>query len=128
MSVSQSTENISKICCLFGNRKFKFQVIVFYNINVLIKSFNLNYDSTEWRLFIDFSKLSLKAVLIYNGNSLPFIYVGHAILMSQTYANMTALIYVINYAECVICGDLKVIAVLLGIQPGYNKYCCFLCM
>jgi len=24
-------------------------------------------------------------------------------------------------------GDLKVVALLLGMQPGYTKYCCFLC-
>jgi hypothetical protein len=26
-----------------------------------------------------------------------------------------------------ICGDLKVIALLLGVQLGYTKYCCSLC-
>ena len=26
-----------------------------------------------------------------------------------------------------ICGDLKVVAILLGMQQGYTKYCCFLC-
>jgi len=26
-----------------------------------------------------------------------------------------------------ICGHLKVIAVLLGLQFGYTKFCCFLC-
>ena len=26
-----------------------------------------------------------------------------------------------------ICGDLKVIGLLLGMQPGYTKYCCFIC-
>ena len=26
-----------------------------------------------------------------------------------------------------ICGDLKVIAIILGMQLGYTKYCCFLC-
>jgi hypothetical protein len=26
-----------------------------------------------------------------------------------------------------ICGDLKVIALLLGLQLGCTKYCCFLC-
>ena len=27
-----------------------------------------------------------------------------------------------------ICGDLKVIALLLGMQMGFTKYCCFLCL
>jgi hypothetical protein len=26
-----------------------------------------------------------------------------------------------------ICGDLNVIALLVGLQLGYTKYCCFLC-
>jgi len=26
-----------------------------------------------------------------------------------------------------LCGDLKVVALLLGMQVGYIKYCCFLC-
>jgi hypothetical protein len=26
-----------------------------------------------------------------------------------------------------VCGDFKVIAVLLGLQTGYTKYSCFLC-
>jgi hypothetical protein len=26
-----------------------------------------------------------------------------------------------------VCGDLKVIAVLLGLELGYTKFCCFLC-
>ena len=25
------------------------------------------------------------------------------------------------------CGDLKVTALLLGLQLGYTKFCCFLC-
>src|ERR1043165_8429011 len=35
----------------------------------------------------------------------------------------------INYNghQWVICGDLKVIAILLGMQLGYTKFCCFLC-
>jgi len=26
-----------------------------------------------------------------------------------------------------ICGDLKIVALLLGIQQGLTKYCCFIC-
>ncbi|GFT46791.1 hypothetical protein TNCV_1317251 [Trichonephila clavipes] len=38
---------------------------------------NISYDLNNWRLFIDFSKLSLKAVLLHNGNILPSIPIGH---------------------------------------------------
>ena len=55
---------------------------------------------------------------------------GHAVHMKETYINMKVLLNSINYNEhkWKICGDLKVIAILLGMQLGYTKYCCFLCM
>ena len=95
-----------------------------------MKSLNLNYDPIEWRLFIDYSKFSLNAVLLHNGNLLSSIPVGHADHMKETYANMTALLDSLKYHEhkWKICGDLKVIAILLGMQLGYTKHCCFLCM
>jgi len=31
------------------------------------------HDPTEWRLFIDSSQSSLKAVLLHNGNKFPFV-------------------------------------------------------
>lgn len=108
----------------------KNNLVVCCDINGLMKSLNLNHDPTEWRLFIDSSKLSLKAVLLHNGNLLSSIPVGHAVHMKETYANMTALLDSIKYHEhkWKICGDLKVIAILLGMQLGYTKHCCFLCM
>jgi len=33
----------------------------------------------------------------------------------------------IKYDKWQICGDLKVIALLLGLQQGFTKYCCFIC-
>ena len=35
------------------------------NIHGLIDALNITYDPNEWRLFIDPSKTSLKAVLLY---------------------------------------------------------------
>ncbi|ESO05353.1 hypothetical protein HELRODRAFT_171733 [Helobdella robusta] len=71
---------------------------------------NLNYDPSEWRLFIDSSKLSLKAVLLHNGNHFPSVPIGHAAHMKETYLNMKTLLNPINYNEhkWKICGDLKV--------------------
>ena len=36
----------------------------------------------------------------------------------------------VNYNEhgWEICGDLKVIALLLGLQGGFTMFCCFLCL
>ena len=94
---------------------------------------NFNYNPTEWRLFIDSSKLSLKAILLHTGNRLPSVPIGHADHTKETYINMKVLLNSINYnnqsvSQWKICRDLKVIAILLGMQLGYTKYCCFLCM
>jgi len=42
---------------------------------------------------------------------------------------MKILMETINYDKFKrqICGDLKVIALLLGLQQGFTKYCCFIC-
>ena len=42
---------------------------------------------------------------------------------------MKILMEAINYDKLKwqICGDLKVIALLLGLQQGFTKYCCFIC-
>ena len=46
----------------------------------------------------------------------------------ESYENMI-LMEAINYDKYKwqICGDLKVIALLLGLQQGFTKYCCFIC-
>ena len=76
---------------------------------------NLKYDRTEWRLFIDSSQLSLKAVLLHNGNRLPSVSIGYADHMKETYINMKVPHNSIdsNQHNWKICGDLKVIAILL---------------
>ena len=38
------------------------------NIYGLFSAFNIDYDVSEWRLYIDASKYSNKAVLLHNGN------------------------------------------------------------
>ena len=89
-----------------------------------------SYTPSEWRLFIDSSKRSLKCVLLHNGNKLASIPIGHSVQMKETYENMKIILDRIKYAEhdWVICGDLKVLAMLLGQQSGYTKYPCFLCL
>jgi hypothetical protein len=48
--------------------------------------------------------------------------------MKETYENMKNLIDKINYNKHSwnVCGDLKIIAIFLGVQLGYTKYCCFI--
>jgi hypothetical protein len=100
------------------------------DIQGLIEELDNEYIPEEWRLFIDSSKVSLKAVLLHNGNSKPSIPLAHAVSLKETYDSMKILLDVIKYSDHKwnICSDLKVVALLLGMQLGYTKYMCFLCL
>ena len=83
----------------------------------------------QWRLFIDSSKVILKLVLLHNGNKFPSVPLAHAASTKEIYESMKLLLGKIKYDEFKwkLCGDLKVVALLLGMQLRYTKYCCFLC-
>ena len=100
------------------------------NIEKLITAMGTLYTPSEWRLFIDSSKRSLKYVLLHNENKLAFVPIGHLIQMKETYENMKTILDRIKYSkhEWVICGNLKVLSMLLGKQCGNTKYLCFLCL
>ena len=82
---------------------------------------DIDYEAKEWRLFIDASKYSLKAVFLYNWNELPSIPVGHAVDMKQTYANLKKLLLAIYYERhnLQLCAVQKVVAILMGLHTGY---------
>jgi hypothetical protein len=100
------------------------------NVSGLFEALGYTYDPNEWRLFIDASKRSLKAVLLHNGNIQPSIPLAHSVHLKESYQNMVILMNAIKYDthNWKICGDLKVIGLLLGMQSGFTKYCCFLCL
>ena len=100
------------------------------NTEGLITAMGTSYTPSEWRLFIDSSKRSLKFVLLHNRNKLASAPIGHSIQMKKTYENMKTVLDRIKYTEheWVICGDLKVLSMLLGQQGGNTKYPCFLCL
>jgi hypothetical protein len=68
------------------------------------------HNTPEWRLFIDSSKVSLKDVLLHNGNKYPLMPLAHAVNMKESYENMNLLLEKIHYEKYKrnICGDLKV--------------------
>lgn len=96
----------------------------------LMNEIGISHNPTDWRLFIDSSKFSLKAVLLHNGNQKPSVPVAHCVGMKETYESMEKILIAIKYDvyKWQICGDLKVIALLLGLQGGFTKFCCFLCL
>lgn len=80
------------------------------NVSGLIAALGIAYDPTHWRLFIDSSCRSLKAVLLHNGNEFASVPVGHSVQMSENYNNMDFLLRSLDYSQhnWLICGDLKV--------------------
>ena len=100
------------------------------NIPGLFMSLGLPHNPSDWCLFIDSSKRSLKGVLLHNGNKYPSIPIAHSVHLKESYDNMEFLLEAIKYSEYQwsLCGDLKVIGLLMGMQAGLTKYCCFLCL
>lgn len=94
-----------------------------------MRKFGFEHNPDEWRIFFDASKTSLKGVLLHNGNIWPTIPVLHTAYLRESYLNLKLCLEKLNYAkhQWRICGDFKVIGLLLGQQSGFTKYPCFLC-
>ena len=58
------------------------------NVRGLFYSIGIPCIPSEWRLFIDSSSKSLKAVLIHNGNKYPFLLLVHSVHLKETYENV----------------------------------------
>lgn len=84
----------------------------------------------EWRLFIDGSKTSIKVVLLHNGNVKPSVPIGFAIGLKEEFETLNRIMQLIQYNKFNfrIIADLKVVAILMGLQSGYTKFNCFLCL
>ena len=52
-----------------------------HDVAGLLQAMSCIYDSTEWGLFIDSSKPSLKCVLPHNGNRYASIPIGHSVYL-----------------------------------------------
>ena len=101
------------------------------DVRGLLKGMGLpQYEASDWRLFIDSSKRSLKCVLLHNGNKFGSIPIAHSTEMKEEYDAIVLILQKIKYQEhrWVICADLKMVNFLLGQQSGNTKYPCFLCL
>ena len=105
--------------------------VLFFNyVCSVMEVLGYEYNPDQWRFFIDSSKVSLKVVLLHNGNRFPSDALVYAASMQKSYESMKLLLGKIKYDEFKwkLCGDLEVVALLLRMQLGYTKYCCFLCV
>lgn len=88
------------------------------------------YTPSDWRLFLDSSKRSLKCVLLHNGNVYGAVPIGHSVHLREEHNDIKMVIDLLQYHQhnWVICVDLKMVNFLLGQQHGFTKFPCYLCM
>ena len=93
------------------------------DVQGLIKKLGIVYNSNDWRLFIDASKSSLKAVLLHNTNQFASITLAHSTCMKKSYENIKLLLSKLQYSTHTwkICVDFKVLNMLLGQQSGFTN-------
>lgn len=101
-----------------------------HDIGALMISMNIEYAAEDWRLFIDGSKTSLKAVLLFYNNSINPVPLAFSKVTKETYESLKQILEMIKWNEHQwrISADLKVIALLSGLQTGYTKHMCYLCL
>ncbi len=99
------------------------------DIHGLFNALGHNHEVEEWRLFIDASKYSLKAVLLHNWNKLPSVPIAYATGLIESYESMRLILEKVKYNlyKWKVIADFKVIALLSGLQLGNTKYPCYLC-
>ena len=99
----------------------------FYGVDIqgVIEKLGTVYNPSDWRLFVDASKLSLKA----NRNQFASIPLAHSTCMKEFYENMKILLSKLQYSTHTwkIWADFKVLNMLLGPLSGFTKYPYFMC-
>ncbi|XP_045137465.1 uncharacterized protein LOC123519893 [Portunus trituberculatus] len=70
-----------------------------HNVTGLFEAIGITLNPKEWRLFIDSSCKSLKAVLLHNGNMYPSLPVAHSVQLKEEYKNVKMLLDALKYEE-----------------------------
>ncbi|KAL7834776.1 hypothetical protein SRHO_G00290230 [Serrasalmus rhombeus] len=100
------------------------------NVAGLFEAIGITCNPNEWRLFIDSSCKSLKAVLLHNGNKYPSLPVAHSVHLKEEYTSVKMLLGALKYDEYgwEVIGDFKMVSFLMGLQGGFTKYPFFICL
>lgn len=83
------------------------------NVYFIIETIGHEYETDEWHLLIDSSKVSLKVVLLQNGNYFPSVPLDHAGNMKESYDNIKLILEKkvgITTSSGIFCGGLKLVA------------------
>lgn len=101
-----------------------------HDVSGLFEEIGIDFEPKEWRLFIDSSCKSLKAVLLHNGNRYPSLPLAHSVSLKENYDNVKKVLNALKYEQYgwEVIGDFKIVTFLMGLQGGYTKFPCFLCL
>ncbi|XP_051552787.1 uncharacterized protein LOC127440312 [Myxocyprinus asiaticus] len=101
-----------------------------HSVTSLFEAIGIACNQNEWRLFIDSSSRSLKAVLLHNGNKFPSLPLAHSVHLKEEYNSIKTLLDALKYNEYgwEVIGDFKMVAFLMGLQGGFTKFPCYLCL
>src|SRR6218665_2358068 len=100
------------------------------NVVGLLEAIGITCNPSEWRLFIDSSSRSLKAVLLHNGNNYPFLPLAHSVHLKEECTSVKMLLSALKYDDYrwEVIGDFKMVSFLMGLQSDFTKFPCFLCL
>ena len=97
------------------------------NVQELKEELQHERSSGQFSSFVDWSKVSLKAVLLCNRKKVPSMPVARAVHMQEMYENLQVWLQEMHYEEhqWKICADLNVAAIQTVLQGRYTKFCGF---
>ncbi|XP_061420717.1 uncharacterized protein LOC133350399 [Lethenteron reissneri] len=101
-----------------------------HNVTSLFEAIGIACNQNEWRLFVDSSSRSLKAVLLHNGNKYPSLPLAQMVHLKEDYNSIKTLMHALKYDEYgwEVIGDFKMVAFLMGLQGDFTKFPCYLCL
>src|SRR6218665_166850 len=87
-------------------------------------------NPSEWRQFIDSSSQSRKSVLLHNGNNYPTLPMAHYMHLKGDYTSVKMLLSALKYDDYgwEVIEYFKMVSFLMGLQEGFTKFSCFLCL
>ena len=72
-------------------------MVCWKDINGLISWFGVDYNTSDWKIFIDSWQSSLKDVGLHNGNVFASIPGAHSVHMREMYYTIKLLLNSVNY-------------------------------
>ena len=68
-----------------------------HDVSGLVKALGMEYKAVEWRLFLDSSVRSMKAVLLHIGNKVASVSIAHSLVFKESYLDVKYLLDTLGY-------------------------------